>query len=107
MPFVNDVLAENQDRSEALKSLAAEPRQTRFLFDPDAVLELLRRRIVGQPEMHAAVGDMLQVVKADFAEVQEAARSVSPSGIEWGGENGNRPGAGGGHSWKCGQAFPH
>lgn len=66
MPFINDVLEENRQRDEAAKALTSERRKTRFLFDPAAVLGILAQRIIGQPEMHAAVGDMLHVVKADF-----------------------------------------
>ncbi|WP_411827367.1 AAA family ATPase [Luteolibacter sp. AS25] len=66
MPFINGVLAENQEKNEIGKSLAAEPRMTRFLFDPEAIKERLKGRIIGQPQMYGAVGDMLDVVKADF-----------------------------------------
>jgi len=68
VPFINDVLAENREQNEAVKVLAVEPRQTRFLFDPEAVLGRLKQLIIGQPEMYEAVGDMLHVVKADFRE---------------------------------------
>lgn len=68
MPYINDVLEENRGRNETARLLKSGPRPTRFTFDPAAVVELLEGRIVAQPEMYGAVGDMLHVVKADFAE---------------------------------------
>ena len=41
-------------------------RASRFRFDPDQAIELLKTRIIGQADMHDSIADMLHVVKADF-----------------------------------------
>lgn len=66
MPYINDVLAENAKRNGGPKPDRPPGRMSRFRFNPDEVVALLESRIVGQPEMHASVADMLHVVKADF-----------------------------------------
>ncbi|MDF1692372.1 MAG: AAA family ATPase [Zhongshania sp.] len=82
MPFINDQLADNQARlasqaNTGLFSAACMPdkivtakRQSRFRFDPDAVMALLRSRIIGQDAALAAIEDMLHVVKADIGSKQ-------------------------------------
>lgn len=70
MPFINDRLEANR---EAIARSAAQTnpvRASRFLFDPDAVAELLRSRIVGQDEVLDAMDDMLHTVKADIGNEQ-------------------------------------
>lgn len=69
MPYINDVLGANKEKLAATKaqqSAEAGHRMSRFLFDPEKVMNLLQSKIVGQPDMLEAVGDMLHVVKADF-----------------------------------------
>ncbi|MBA1146189.1 ATP-dependent Clp protease ATP-binding subunit [Ectothiorhodospiraceae bacterium WFHF3C12] len=77
MPFINDVLADNQAQvaSQAVGSRAGDPEAgaagntvSRFRFDPDAVAALLRRRIVGQDHVLDDLESALRVVKADIAD---------------------------------------
>jgi ATP-dependent Clp protease ATP-binding subunit ClpA len=82
MPFINDQLAENQVRlasqtDTCLFSAACMPdktvaarRQSRFRFEPSAVMSLLRSRIIAQDAALAAIEDMLNVVKADIGSKQ-------------------------------------
>lgn len=65
MPFINDRLAEQEPPNVNTYREQAS-RQSRFYFDPDAVMALLRNRIKGQDAALGAVDDMLQVVKADI-----------------------------------------
>lgn len=41
-------------------------RTSRFIFDPETVIENLRRNIVGQNDVINAMGEMLYLLKADF-----------------------------------------
>lgn len=66
MPFINDVLENNERINREARSVELTGRVSRFHFDPDEVIALLKVRIIGQERMHEAVGDMLHVVKADF-----------------------------------------
>ena len=74
MPFINERIAQqeqqlDQDREKQRyeKSVA---RPSRFRFEPHAVLELLKARIVGHPHVLQAMEDMLSRVKADFNAAQ-------------------------------------
>lgn len=67
MPYLNDVLASNEKLNREAKARDSSPRVTRFLFEPDAVIRHLESRIIGQPDMHERIADMLHVVKADIA----------------------------------------
>ncbi|MEM9400715.1 MAG: AAA family ATPase [Verrucomicrobiota bacterium] len=67
MPYINDVLENNKNKLEESKRKKAGHRMSRFLFEPEHVIEVLSSRIIGQQEMVQAVGDMLHVVKADFS----------------------------------------
>lgn len=70
MPFINDRLEANKE-SIARSAAAINPaRASRFTFDPDAVVALLRTRIVGQDPIIAAMDDMLHAVKADIGNDQ-------------------------------------
>lgn len=67
MPFINDRIQANREsiaRSSYENNL---PRHSRFRFDPQQVVELLRSRIVGQDAAIAAMDDMLHTVKADIS----------------------------------------
>lgn len=66
MPFLNDVIDHNQKLNAESKPVTGHGRVSRFRFDPDEAMALLKARIIGQADMHGAMGDMLQVVKADF-----------------------------------------
>ncbi len=73
MPFINEKIAENQaqiaeQKAQQEASIAGinPARVSRFRFDPEKVMALLRERIVGQPEMLDAMDDMLHTVKADI-----------------------------------------
>ncbi len=65
MPYLNDVLAHNAEVNRDAKPSGGRP--SRFRFDPDEVVAQLESRIIGQPEAHRAIADLLHVVKADFA----------------------------------------
>src|SRR5690606_7802264 len=43
---------------------------SRFVFHPDAVMQKLRRRIIGQDHVLAEMATMLSVLKADIADPQ-------------------------------------
>jgi len=64
MPFINEVLAHNQ----RLAGSAAPMRQSRFLFDPDQVMQLLRSRITGQDAALASIGACLTLTKAELGD---------------------------------------
>lgn len=66
MPYVNDVLEANAQKNREAKIRPTNGHPSRFHFDPEKVAALLKKRIIGQPELHKAIGDMLHVVRADF-----------------------------------------
>jgi ATP-dependent Clp protease ATP-binding subunit ClpA len=88
MPFANDRLQQNRqvlERRSCESALSAVPTpHSRFLFDPNEVMDHLRRCIVGQDAVLAAVADMVTVVKADISD-RERPLSVSlflgPTGV--------------------------
>jgi ATP-dependent Clp protease ATP-binding subunit ClpA len=70
MPFINDVLEHNRER---LAETPLNPRpvsglQSRFLFEPQHVMAVLRSRLVGQEAVLAQIEAMLNVVKADIGD---------------------------------------
>ncbi|MGL4401699.1 MAG: AAA family ATPase [Luteolibacter sp.] len=66
MPYINDVIENNRKLNDEAKPVLDRFRTSRFRFDPDQAIELLKNRIIGQGEMHHSIADMLHVVKADF-----------------------------------------
>jgi len=66
MPFINDRLAANQEQLDRANYEKQRSRTSRFHFEPDKVMALLRARIVGQDDVLASMEDMLYHVKADF-----------------------------------------
>lgn len=67
MPFINEVIEENQRRVD----LRVSPKPvSRFQFDPELVVDQLRSRIVGQDAVIDAMDDMLHTVKADIGQDQ-------------------------------------
>lgn len=66
MPFINDVIENNKKLNDESKPVHDRFRTSRFRFDPDQAIELLKTRIIGQADMHDSIADMLHVVKADF-----------------------------------------
>ncbi|KAF1068935.1 MAG: Chaperone protein ClpB [Pseudomonas citronellolis] len=65
MPFINDVLEHNRERLTR-ENVGQLP--SRFLFEPAAVMALLRSRIVGQEAVLDQVEALLTVVKADIGD---------------------------------------
>lgn len=65
MPFANDLIDSNRER---LDEQGVARLQSRILFEPAAVMALLRSRIVGQDAVLAQVEAMLKVVKVDIGE---------------------------------------
>jgi ATP-dependent Clp protease ATP-binding subunit ClpA len=72
VPFINERIAQNQqlldeqDRQRRDDKAGDLTRPSRFRFDPQAAVDLLKTRIVGQEQVLAAMEDMLLTVKADF-----------------------------------------
>lgn len=66
MPFINDKLSANQAQLDRANYDKQRSRTSRFLFEPDKVMSLLRARIVGQDAVLASMEDMLYHIKADF-----------------------------------------
>jgi ATP-dependent Clp protease ATP-binding subunit ClpA len=66
VPYINDVIETNKRLNDEAKPVLDRFRTSRFRFDPDQAIELLKTRIIGQAEMHQSIADMLHVVKADF-----------------------------------------
>lgn len=64
MPFINEVLAHNQ----RVTGSTAAMRQSRFLFEPDQVMQLLRSRITGQDAALASIGACLTLTKAELGD---------------------------------------
>ena len=65
MPLINDRL--NQNR-HVLDSAVTSSYRSRFTFDPDAVVQLLKHKIAGQRDVIETLGAQLRVVKADLCE---------------------------------------
>ncbi len=65
MPFINELLADNQQQN-----LRAAPRTavSRFEFEPDAIAQRLQQRILGQPAALAEIAGSLAVVKAELGD---------------------------------------
>ena len=66
MPYINDVIENNKKLNDESKPVLDRFRTSRFRFDPDQAIALLKTRIIGQADMHDSIADMLHVVKADF-----------------------------------------
>jgi ATP-dependent Clp protease ATP-binding subunit ClpA len=64
MPFINDVVAHNQRVSSDTPIM----RQSRFQFDQDKVMQLLRSRITGQTAALNAVAASLAMTKAELGD---------------------------------------
>lgn len=67
MPFANDLLEHNREVLAQAESSRASLR-SRFIFEPEQVMALLRSRIVGQDAVLAQVEAMLKVLKVDIGE---------------------------------------
>ena len=70
MPYINDVLAKNKQvnqENNVKQEQQKQKRMSRFLFEPDAVIEKIKKRIVGQEAMCNILSDILHIVKADFS----------------------------------------
>lgn len=81
MPFVNDLLEHNRGQ---LALDGAAPLPSRFLFEPCAVMALLRSRIVGQDAVLDQVEALLKVVKADIGDPERplgVSLFIGPTGV--------------------------
>ena len=71
MPFINDVLEHNREvnaqQTHAKTVNEQRLHHSRFVFEPQAVMQHLRARIVGQDAALTDIENMLNVVKADFS----------------------------------------
>jgi len=70
VPFINELLDHNREVIAEAKPVVSNGRVTRFRFDPEEVVALLKQRIIGQPMMHDSLSEMLHVVKADFGSTE-------------------------------------
>lgn len=70
MPFITDKLAANAEAVRQEKYNKQANRTSRFLFEPQKVMSLLRSRIVGQDAILDSIEDLLITVKADFGSKQ-------------------------------------
>lgn len=66
MPFINEQLADNQAQNDQAKLRKLAARRSRFRFDPESVMSLLRQRILAQDPVLNSLEDMLYTLKADF-----------------------------------------
>lgn len=84
MPYINDRLADNQESNNRERLRARATRESRFTFDPEAVIEALKQAIVGQDHVIEAMGELLYVLKADFAEASRplgVSLFLGPTGV--------------------------
>jgi ATP-dependent Clp protease ATP-binding subunit ClpA len=80
MPFINDVLAANQERVAASQTLS----QSRFRFDPETVMSRLHSRIIGQGAALHEIGSSLRVIKAELGDPQRPLGTyllLGPTGV--------------------------
>ncbi|QJD60096.1 ATP-dependent Clp protease ATP-binding subunit [Pseudomonas sp. gcc21] len=80
MPFINDVLVQNQRASSTLPLT----RTSRFRFEPQQVMTLLRSRIVGQDAALDTIEDSLMVIKAELGDPRKPLAVVllmGPTGV--------------------------
>lgn len=70
MPFINDRLEHPSERRGSGSPRLATQGVSRFTFDPQQVMDQLRRGILGQDEALAALQDVLYVVKAELSPEQ-------------------------------------
>ncbi|MGH1438501.1 MAG: AAA family ATPase [Cellvibrionaceae bacterium] len=66
MPFINDVISSNKEQLE--KNSITAKRQSRFIFEPESVLNRLHQAIVGQDHILSTLGGLLHVIKADITD---------------------------------------
>lgn len=81
MPFVNDLLEHNRGQ---LAREGQAPLPSRFLFEPAAVMALLRARILGQDAVLDQVEALLKVVKADIGDPERplgVSLFIGPTGV--------------------------
>ncbi|MBB60328.1 AAA family ATPase [Stutzerimonas balearica] len=85
MPFVNDLIEHNRAQAgQPVEPARQQAKASRFLFEVEAVMALLRGRIVGQPAVLDAVEAMLRVVKADLGDPERPLAVnlfVGPTGV--------------------------
>jgi len=81
MPFINDQLLDNQNNIEKRQH---NPINSRFKFNVDFIMGLLRSRIIGQPEVIEQLENMLITLKADFSDPNQPLAVVlltGPTGV--------------------------
>ncbi len=81
-PYINDRLESQREALEQAR--LKKPGLARFTFEPEQVMEQLRRGILGQSQALDALEDLLQVVKADLAPEQRPLGVVllmGPTGV--------------------------
>lgn len=84
MPFINDVLEENQRVIEEQKAQASLKPVTRFLFDPESIASELKSLMVGQDDVIDQLANLLLRVKAELIEANKPLLVVmllGPTGV--------------------------
>lgn len=67
MPFINDRLDEIRDVQDQERYKNRIARASRFSFDPETAVKLLRERVIGQEQVLDTLDDALHTIKADFS----------------------------------------
>jgi ATP-dependent Clp protease ATP-binding subunit ClpA len=84
VPFINDRLDAGRDAAAQLLYQQQSLRPSRFKFDPNEAVTLLRQRIIGQDQALEAMENMLFTVKADFGVAQRplsVTLFIGPTGV--------------------------
>lgn len=100
MPFLNDMLAENQRRAlekqrlaevdgipapvDAASAADEERIESRYRFDVDAIVASVRREIIGQDEAIQSLERVLRIVRADISDPRRplhTALLLGPTGV--------------------------
>lgn len=100
MPFISDMIADNENKRKDIEALNAEnlsdedvralhassksDMNSRFKFDINTVMSSMRKEIIGQEEALDSVEDMLKVVRADITDPRRplyTALFLGPTGV--------------------------
>jgi len=74
MPYINDVVAQNKQQNQDKASEKGRKQNelvSRFLFNPEEVIQNLRAHIIGQQEAIADIEDTLYRIKAEINELNK------------------------------------
>lgn len=84
MPFINDMLAANEKES-VIQSLPAQGMERfRFTFDPDVVIQSIKKNILGQDEVLDQLQDVLYCIKTHIFDTDKPLSTLlflGPTGV--------------------------